>query len=83
MSEPGKNLDLLMNVSVKVTAELGTSKMLVRDILKLGTGSVVELDRLAGGPVDLLANDRLVARGEVVAIDENFGVRITELIEKP
>ena len=83
MSEPGKNLDLLMNVSVKVTAELGTSKMLVRDILKLGTGSVVELNRLAGGPVDLLVNDRLVARGEVVAIDENFGVRITELIEKP
>ena len=83
MSEPGKNLDLLMNVSVKVTAELGTCKMLVRDILKLGTGSVVELDRLAGGPVDLLVNERLVARGEVVAIDENFGVRITELIEKP
>jgi flagellar motor switch protein FliN/FliY len=47
------------------------------------TGSVVELDRLAGGPVDLLVNDRLVARGEVVAIDENFGVRVTELIEKP
>jgi flagellar motor switch protein FliN/FliY len=83
MSEPGKNLDLLMNVSVKVTAELGTCKMLVRDILKLGTGSIVELDRLAGGPVDLLVNDRLVARGEVVAVDDNFGVRITELIEKP
>ena len=83
MSEQGKNLDLLMNVPLKVTAELGTCKMLVRDILKLGTGSVVELDRLAGGPVDLLVNDRLVARGEVVAIDENFGVRITELIEKP
>ncbi len=79
----GNNLDLLMNVPLTVTAELGTSKMLVRDILKLGTGSVVELDRLAGGPVDLLVNDRLVARGEVVAIDENFGVRVTELIEKP
>jgi flagellar motor switch protein FliN/FliY len=83
MTEPGKNLDLLMNVSLKVTAELGTCKMLVRDILKLGSGSIVELDRLAGGPVDLLVNDRLVARGEVVAIDENFGVRVTELIEKP
>jgi flagellar motor switch protein FliN/FliY len=77
------NLDLLMNVPLTVTAELGSCKMLVRDILKLGTGSVVELDRLAGGPVDLLVNDRLVARGEVVAIDENFGVRVTELIEKP
>jgi flagellar motor switch protein FliN/FliY len=83
MSEPGKNLDLLMNVPVKVTAELGTCKMLVRDILKLATGSIVELDRLAGGPVDLLVNNRLVARGEVVAVDENFGVRVTELIEKP
>ncbi len=79
----GNNLDLLMNVPLTVTAELGTAKMLVRDILKLGTGSIVELDRLAGGPVDLLVNDRLVARGEVVAIDENFGVRVTELIENP
>lgn len=83
MPEPGKNIDLLMNVPVKVTAELGTCRMLVRDILKLGTGSIVELDRVAGGPVDLLVNDRLVARGEVVAVDENFGVRVTELIEKP
>ncbi len=83
MTESGKNLDLLMNVPLKVTAELGACKMLVRDILKLGTGSIVELDRLAGGPVDLLVNDRLVARGEVVAIDDNFGVRVTELIEKP
>ena len=81
--ENGKNLDMLMSVPLKITAELGTCKMLVEDILKLGTGSVVELDRLAGGPVDLLVNDRLVARGEVVAVDEKFGVRITELIERP
>jgi flagellar motor switch protein FliN/FliY len=79
----GRNLDLLMSVPLKITAELGTCKMLVEDILKLGTGSIVELDRLAGGPVDLLVNDRLVARGEVVAIDEKFGVRVTELIERP
>jgi flagellar motor switch protein FliN/FliY len=72
-----------MSVPLKITAELGTCKMLVEDILKLGTGSIVELDRLAGGPVDLLVNDRLVARGEVVAIDEKFGVRVTELIERP
>jgi len=78
-----RNLDLLMTVPLKLTAELGTCKMLVEDILKLGTGSIVELDRLAGGPVDLLVNDKLVARGEVIAIDENFGVRITELIERP
>lgn len=77
----GKNLDLLMNVPLQVTAELGKSKMMVRDILKLGVGSVVELDRLAGGPVDLLVNNKLIARGEVVAIDDNFGVRVTELIQ--
>jgi flagellar motor switch protein FliN/FliY len=79
----GRNLDLLLSVPLKITAELGTCKMLVEDILKLGTGSIVALDRLAGGPVDLLVNDRLVARGEVIAIDENFGVRVTELIERP
>lgn len=78
-----QNLDLLMNVKLQVTAELGKCKMMVQDILKLGTGSIVELDRLAGGPVDLLVNSKLVARGEVVAIDENFGVRVTELIQKP
>ncbi|HEY8297214.1 MAG TPA: flagellar motor switch protein FliN [Candidatus Baltobacteraceae bacterium] len=78
-----QNLDLLMNVPLQVTAELGKCKMSVADILKLATGSIVELDRLAGGPVDLLVNNKLVARGEVVAIDENFGVRVTELIQKP
>ena len=78
-----QNLDLLMNVPLQITAELGRCKMSVSDILKLGTGSIVELDRLAGGPVDLLVNNKLVARGEVVAIDENFGVRVTELIQKP
>jgi flagellar motor switch protein FliN/FliY len=76
-----ENLDTLMNVPLQVTAELGTCKMYVKDILKLGTGSVVELDRLASGPVDLLVNKKLVARGEVVAIDEMFGVRVTELIQ--
>jgi flagellar motor switch protein FliN len=83
MRDNGRNLDLLMNVSVQVTAELGSCKMTVKDILKLGAGSIVELDRLASGPVDLLVNDKLVARGEVVAIDDNFGVRVTELIQKP
>jgi len=78
-----QNLDLLMNVRLQITAELGKCKMSVADILKLGNGSIVELDRLAGGPVDLLVNNKLVARGEVVAIDDNFGVRITELIQKP
>ncbi len=77
------NLDVLMHVPLTVTAELGTSKMSVSEVLKLGTGSIVELDRLAGGPVDLLVNNKLIARGEVVAVDENFGVRVTELISRP
>lgn len=78
-----QNFDMLMNVPLQVTAELGKCRMSVAQILKLGTGAVVELDRLAGGPVDLLVNSKLVARGEVVAIDDNFGVRITELVQKP
>lgn len=78
-----QNLDLLMNVPLQITAELGRCKLQIAEILKLGTGSIVELDRLAGGPVDLLVNSKLVARGEVVAIDDNFGVRVTELIQKP
>jgi flagellar motor switch protein FliN/FliY len=78
-----QNLDVLMNVQLQITAELGKCKMSVEEILKLGTGSIVELDRLAGGPVDLLVNNKLVARGEVVAIDDNFGVRVTEMIQRP
>jgi flagellar motor switch protein FliN len=78
----GANLDVLMHVPLQVTAELGSCKMSVADILKLGAGSVVQLDRLAGGPVDLLVNDKLIARGEIVAIDENFGIRIIELIQR-
>jgi flagellar motor switch protein FliN len=79
----GANIDALMHVPLEVTAELGSCNMSVADVLKLGAGSVVQLDRLAGGPVDLLVNDKLIARGEIVAIDENFGIRITELIGRP
>jgi flagellar motor switch protein FliN len=77
------NLDVLLHVPLSVTAELGTCKMSVEEVLKLGAGSIIELDRLAGGPVDLMVNNKLIARGEVVAVDENFGVRVTELISKP
>ena len=77
------NLDVLMHVPLSVTAELGTCRMEVAEVLKLGAGSIIELDRLAGGPVDLLVNNKLIARGEVVAVDENFGVRVTELISRP
>lgn len=73
------DLDLLAEVSVSVTAEIGRTEMTIEDILKLGPGSLIELDKLAGEPVELYVNDRCVARGEVVVVDDNFGVRITEI----
>lgn len=76
----GTNLDLLLGVTLRVAVELGRTRMTIEDILKLGPGSVVELDKLAGEPVDVLVNDRLIARGEVVVIDDRFGVRITDVI---
>ncbi len=82
MIDDSRNLDLLMNVSLAVSAELGRCTMRVSDVLKLGKGSIVELDRLAGDPVDVLVNNRLVARGEVVAVDDRFGIRVTEVVAR-
>ncbi len=73
-------VELLNDVEMGVTAELGRTRMTVRELLAMQPGSIVELDRAAGSPVDLLVNGTLVARGEVVVIDEEFGVRITEII---
>lgn len=73
-------LDLIMDVPLRVTVELGRTRMQIRDVLELGKGSVVELDKLAGEPVDLLVNGKLIARGEVVVIDENFGIRVTDIV---
>jgi flagellar motor switch protein FliN/FliY len=75
-----KHLSLLYDVEMGVTAELGRARMLVRDVLSLSPGSVIELDRAAGSPVDVLVNGTLIARGEVVVIDEEFGIRVTEII---
>lgn len=74
------NIGLLMDVPLQVKVELGRTKKLIRDILDLGPGSVIELDRLAGEPVDVFVNTKLIAKGEVVVIDENFGVRIIEIV---
>lgn len=74
------NLDLLLGVNLRVAVELGRTKMNIESILKMGPGAVVELDKLAGEPVDVLVNDRLIARGEVVVIDDRFGVRITDIL---
>lgn len=78
--QPKDNLGLLYDVEMEMTVELGRSKMNIRDILGLGEGSIIELQKLAGEPVDLLVNGKLIAKGEVVVIDENFGVRVTEIV---
>ena len=69
-----------MDVEMDVTAELGRTRMTVRSLLDLEPGSIVELDRMAGSPVDLLVNGRLIARGEVVVVDEEFALRLTEIV---
>jgi len=74
------SIDLLRDVDLNVKIELGRSRMLVEDVLKLAEGSVVELDKLAGDPVDVFVNDRLVARGEVLVLNDNFCVRINEIV---
>jgi len=79
-STAGGPIELLHEVEMGVTVELGRTRMLVRDILDLSPGSVIELDRAAGAPIDVLVNGTLIARGEVVVIDEEFGIRITEVI---
>ncbi|HEV7864096.1 MAG TPA: flagellar motor switch protein FliN [Acidimicrobiia bacterium] len=79
-SVAGGPIELLHEVEMGVTVELGRTRMLVRDILDLSPGSVIELDRAAGAPIDVLVNGTLIARGEVVVIDEEFGIRITEVI---
>ena len=75
-------IDMLRDVEMEVTCELGRTKMTVRQLLALAPGDVVELDRLAGSPADLLVNGTLLARGEVVVVDESFGLRITEIVTK-
>ena len=76
----GGNISLLLDVPMTLTVELGRTTQLVQDILGLGEGSIIELDKLAGEPVDLLVNGKLIAKGEVVVIDENFGVRVTDIV---
>lgn len=79
---PISGMDMLLDVPLTVSVELGRARCYVKDLLNLTVGSVVELDRLAGDSVDILVNGRLFARGEVVVIDENFGVRIQEIVSR-
>jgi len=76
-----QSLDLILDVPLQVTVELGRTNKLVKDVLELSPGSVIELDKLAGEPVDILVNQKYIAKGEVVVIDENFGIRITDIIK--
>ncbi len=76
----GASLELLMDIRLPVSVELGRTQSFVRDILEYGPGSIIELDKLAGDPVDLYVNGKMVAQGEVVVIDEHFGVRVTSLL---
>jgi len=78
-SEQG-NISLIMDVFMEVTVELGRTKKTIKDILSMGEGTIIELDKLAGEPVDILVNHKPIAKGEVVVIDENFGVRVTEIL---
>jgi flagellar motor switch protein FliN/FliY len=79
-TQGGTNLDLLLDVSLRVSVELGRTELLIKEVLALGPGAVIELDKLAGEPVDILVNNRLIAKGEVVVVDENFGVRVTDIM---
>ncbi len=75
-----KNLDLILDIPLTVAVELGRSKMLINDLLQLGQGSVIELTKLVGEPLEVLVNNKLVARGEVVVVNEKFGVRLTDIV---
>lgn len=74
------NLDLILDIPLEISVELGRAKMLINDLLQLGQGSVVELNKLAGEPLEILINQKLIARGEVVVVNEKFGIRLTDII---
>ena len=74
------NLDFILDIPLRVSVELGRTKILIKDLLQLGQGSVVELSKFAGEPLELLVNDKLIARGEVVVVNEKFGLRLTDII---
>lgn len=74
------NIDFILDIKLEVAVQLGSTKMQIKDLLQLGQGSVVELDKMAGEPMDVLVNDKLIARGEVVVVNEKFGIRLTDII---
>ena len=75
-----QNLDFILDIPLKVTVELGRTSLAIKDLLQLGQGSVLELDKLAGEPLEILVNGKLIAKGEVVVVNEKFGIRLTDII---
>jgi flagellar motor switch protein FliN/FliY len=80
LPKDGGNIGLILDVPLQVTVELGSTRMKIKEILELGLGSVIELDKLAGDPVDIFVNGKLIAKGEVVVIDDNFGIKVTDIV---
>lgn len=78
---PGnKNIEFVLDIPLQVTVQIGSTRMLIRELLQLGQGSVIELNKLAGEPMEVLVNNKLVARGEVVVVNEKFGIRLTDVV---
>ena len=80
LAAPTKNIDFILDIPLEVTVELGRTSMLINDLLQLGQGSVIELNKLAGEPLEIMVNRKLIARGEVVVVNEKFGVRLTDIV---
>ncbi len=80
VEQPPRDINFLLDVPLEVTVELGKTRMLIQDLVKLGQGSVIELEKLAGEPMEILVNNKLIARGEVVVVNERFGVRLTDTL---
>jgi flagellar motor switch protein FliN/FliY len=78
--QAGRDMDFLLDIPLEITVELGRTRMLIKDLLQLGQGSVLELEKIAGEPMEILVNNKLVARGEVVVVNEKFGVRLTDIL---
>ena len=77
-----ENIDLIMDVPLEVTVELGRTSKSIKEILEFGPGTIIELDKIAGEPIDVMVNGKLVAKGEVVVIEESFGIRVTDIIKQ-
>lgn len=77
---PPRNIDFILDIPMSVTVYVGSTKMAIRDLLQLAQGSVIELDKLAGEPMEVMVNNKLVARGEVVVVNEKFGIRLTDVV---